>query len=284
MGLLGLLLSAYFILLLVRALVPDTGQMAFNQPYRLVVKLTEPVIAFAARLLPPRFRRLAALLAIGFLILLHGVLFMRGTGPGAGVYTWGFIRWSFLTGRPFWGLGAGLAHYLVLTYRLFVFLVLIVLISPGAAPDQVSRLIRSLLQPLLTIARDRRATAAVLPLLFTAAMTVLWRLYRAAGWLAGEGPVLGRALVNSLVLPLQLATVIVYLIFFRALLSWFQPDRRSAGAFAWLELFVEPFLRPFRRLNLVLGTIDLTPLAAIFAILIGRRILETILFQVFQAV
>lgn len=282
MGLLGLLLSAYFILLLVRALIPDTGQMAFNQPYRMVVKLTEPVIAFSARLLPPRFRRLAALPAIGFLILFHAVLFMRQAGPGAGEFAWGFIRWNFLTGRPFWGLGAGLAHYLILTYRLSVFLLLIVLISPGAAPDQVSRLIRTLLQPLFTLARDRRAAAVVLPLLFTAGMTVLWRLYRSAGWLEGEGPVLARALVNSLVLPLQLATVIVYLIFFRALLSWFQTDRRAAGAFVWLELFVEPFLRPFRRLNLVLGTIDLTPLAAIFAILIARRILETILSQIYQ--
>ncbi len=283
MGLLGLLLSAYFILLLVRALVPDTGQMAFNQPYRLVVKLTEPVISFSARFLPARFRRLAALPAIGFLILLHGVLFTREAGPGAGEFTWGFIRWSFLTGRPFWGLGAGLAHYLVLSYRLFFFLLLIVLISPGAAPDQVSRLIRSLLQPLFKLARDRRAAAIVLPLLFTAGMTVLWRLYRAAGWLEGEGAVLGRALVNSLVLPLQLATVIVYLIFFRALLSWFEATRRSTGPSVWLEHFVEPFLRPFRRLNLVLGTIDLTPLAAIFAILIARRILETVLFQVYRA-
>ena len=283
MGLLGLLLSAYFILLLVRALVPDTGQMAFNQPYRLAARLTEPVISFSARLLPLRFRRLAALPAIGFLILLHGVVLTGASGPQAGAFDWGFVRWVFIPAQPFWGLGKSLAHYLVLSYRVFAFLFLVVLVSPEISSDQVSRLIRTLVQPLTRALRGRGTAAAALPLIFTAAMFLLWRFFGAVGWVGAEGMMIGKTLVNSLVLVLRLATVIIYLIFFRAVLSWFEASRRWTGPFAWLELFVEPFLRPFWRFKLILSRIDLSPLAAIFTIWVGRKFAENILFEIYQA-
>lgn len=282
MGLLGLLLSAYFILLLVRAAVPDTGQIAFNQPYRLVARLTEPVISFSARLLPGRFRRLAAFPAIGFLILLHGVVLMGETGPRAGILTWGFVRWVFATGQPFWGLGAALAHYLVLSYRVFAFLILVALISPEISSDQVSRLIRTVIQPLIRASRSLRSAAILLPIAFTLAMVGLWRLYGAAGWLGVEGAFAVRTLVNSLVPPLQLTTVIIYLILFQAVFSWFEGGR-AAGAFSWLESFVEPFLQPLRRFHLVWGRIDLTPLAAIAALMVFRLVVERILSEIFRA-
>ncbi len=283
MGLIGLLLSAYFVFLLIRAVVPDTGQMAFNQPFRLVVKLTEPVIAFSARLLPPGSRRLAALPAIGLLILLHGVIFMGDSDPRAGIFSWGFISWDFATARPFWGLGAALGHYLVLTYRFLAFLFLVVLISPEISSDQVSRLIRTMVQPLIRVVRSRPAAAVLLPTAFTAAMAGLWSLLQALGGLGGEGRIFIRSLINSLVIPLQLTTLIIYLIIFQALLSWFDAGRRGAGAFSWLEFFVEPFLKPLRRFNLVLGRIDLTPLAAIFGLSIFRRVAERILWEVYRA-
>ena len=283
MGFIGLLLSAYFVLLVIRAVVPDTGQMAFNQPFRLVVKLTEPVVAFSARLLPPRSRRLGALPAIGLLILLHGIVFMGESGPQAGVFTWGFSDWSFVTVRPFWGLGAAVAHYLVLSYRILAFLLLVVLISPDISSDQVSRLIRSLIQPLVRAARSRAAAAGLLPVLFTLVISGLWRLYLALGWLGGEGALILRTLIDSLVLPLQLTTLVIYLIFFQAILSWFDGGRRGGGPFSWLEFFVEPFLKPLRRLNLVLGRIDLTPLAAIVGLMIFRGVAERILFEIYRA-
>jgi uncharacterized protein YggT (Ycf19 family) len=283
MDLLGFLLYAYFILLMTRLLIPDTGQMAFNQPYRLVVKLTDPVIAFSGRFLPPRSRRLAALPVIGLLILLHGVILRGETGSRTGTFTLGFIDWDFATARPFWGLGAVLAHYLVLSYRIFAFLLLIVLISPEIASDQVSRLIRSLVQPLIRAARSRWGAAVLLPASFTVAIAGLQRLYLAMGWLTGDGVFIGRTLINSLVLPLPLITVIIYLIIFQAVLSWFDGGRGAAGPFSWLEFFVEPFLRPLRRFNLVLGRIDLTPLAAIFALVIFRRLAERILSEIYRA-
>jgi len=283
MGLVGLLLSVYFILLLIRALVPDTGQITFNQPYRMVVKLTEPAVAFFARLLPPRARRRAAFPALGAVILLRGIILMGDPGLESGLFSWGFTGWRFTAAQPFWGVGCALAGYLVLVYQLFALLLLVILITPDAASfDQVSRLIRTLLQPLIRIARGRWPAAAALPLLFTAAMALLWMLYGALGWVDAAGMSVGKTLVNSLVIPLRLARVIVYLIIFRAILSWFDAARRSSGPFAWLELFVEPFLRPFRRFNLVLGRIDLTPLAAIVAIVVARKIVETILFEIYR--
>ncbi len=281
MGLVGLLLSVYFILLLIRALVPDTGQITFNQPYRMVVKLTEPAVAFFARLLPSRSRRRAAFPALGAVILLRGIILMGGESA---IFSWGFTEWRFAAARPFWGVGCALAGYLVLVYQLFALLLLVILITPGSASfDQVSRLLRTLLQPLIRTARGRWPAAAALPLIFTAAMALLWSLYGALGWVEAAEMSVGKTLVNSLVIPLQLATVIIWLIIFRAILSWFDAARRSGGPFAWLELFVEPFLRPFRRFNLVLGRVDLTPLAAIVAIAVGRRILETILFEIYRA-
>ncbi len=248
-----------------------------------MVRLTEPVIAFSARCLPRGAQRLAALPVLAAVLLLQGVLLMGESGPRAGIFTWGFTTWVFATGRPFWGVGAALARYLVLIYHFFVLLLLAVLITPDAASfDQVSRLVRTLLQPLIRIARGRWPAAAALPLVFTAAMVVLGKIYAAFGWISGEEMSIGRALVDSLVLPLQLATVIVWLIFFRAILSWFDAARRSSGPFVWLELFVEPFLRPFRRLHLVLGRVDLTPLAAIFALLVLRKIAEIVLLELYR--
>ncbi|MDP8237073.1 MAG: YggT family protein [Candidatus Erginobacter occultus] len=283
MGLVGLLLSVYFILLLIRALVPDTGQITFNQPFRMVVKLTEPVVAFFARLLPPRSRRRAAFPALGAVILLRGIILMGDPGLESGIFSWGFTGWRFAAAQPFWGVGCALAGYLVLVYQLFALLLLVILITPDAASfDQVSRLIRTLLQPLIRTVRGRWPAAAALPLIFTAVMALLWILYGALGWVDAAGMSVGKTLVNSLVIPLRLARVIVYLIIFRAILSWFDAARKSSGPFAWLELFVEPFLRPFRRFNLVLGRIDLTPLAAIVAIVLARKIVETILFEIYR--
>lgn len=282
-GLLGFLLSVYFILLLVRTLVPDTGQITFNQPYRLVVKLTEPVVAFSARNIPLRFRRLAALPPLAAVVLIQGIILMSETGPRAGIVVWGFTSWGFVTTRPFWGVGSALAGYLVLVYRLFALLLLVVLITPESASfDQVFRLIRTLLHPFIRAVRGRWTAVVVLPLAFTAAMALLWRLYGGIGWVRGEEMIIAKSLINSLVIPLQLATVIIYLIFFQAILSWFAAARRSSGPFIWMELFVEPFLRPFRRFNLILGRVDLTPIVVIVALLIIRKVTETILFEIYR--
>ncbi len=282
MGIIGLLFSIYFLLLLIRALIPDTGQIAFNRPYRLIVKLTEPVVAFLARLFPGRTGRAAPILGILLLIIFHGVLYAGETGRESSLFPCGISRWVFVTAVPFWGVGKSFAHYSLLTYRFLSLLLAITILSPQAsASDQVSRLAKSLLQPVLAPPWRRWMAAVALPVGATVMIIFLRELYQGVGWLGKEGINPVGAFLDSVALLIQLLTLIVYLLIFRAVISWFPAIRGYGGALSWLEFFTEPFLRPFRRMGLSLGSIDLTPLAAVFAIIITQKVLLGILGEIY---
>ncbi|MFH1037038.1 MAG: YggT family protein [PVC group bacterium] len=284
MGIIGLLFSIYFLLLLVRAIIPDTGQISFNRPYRLIVRLTEPVITVLARIFPGRSRRPAPVLGMLLLVLLNGVLYSGDTGRESGFFSCGISRWAFVTTAPFWGVGKSFAHYFILIYRFLALLLAVTLLSPlTSASDQVSRLVKSLLQPVLNSPWRRWTAAAAIPVIVTSMIILLRELYQAVGWLEGEGINPAGAFLDSLALLVQLFTVVVYLLIFRAVISWFPAIRGAGGPLSWLEFFTEPFLRPFRRLGLSPGSIDLTPLAAIFVIIIGQKILLSILGEIYTA-
>ena len=148
MGLIQLIFSVYFIFLLIRLTVPNTGQMAFNQPYQLVVKFTRPVLDFLGR--PFRRPPSAALaaLAVGLLILIQGLISTGGEGVSP-VYDLYFARLIFHPSSSLWGVGKSLIYFLGLTYRIYFFLMMITLVSPlRDSSDQISRLIKMLAFPL----------------------------------------------------------------------------------------------------------------------------------------
>jgi len=267
MGFIETVLSIYFILLLIRAVIPDTGQLTFNQPYRFIVKLTGPVVDNLAKIMGRSGRFWAPIMGMLLLVILQGMFYAGSTAPEARIFDCGLIPWIFSSRVAFWGIGKSLVSYLVLIYRVYALLLFISLISPlSSSSDQISRLIKAMIRPMERFGHARGMAPAILVVGFSLLLTVIWKIYQAVGWLGGEGMIPLKAGLNSLALTVRLISFIILLIFFRTILSWFNSSGRYGGHLAWLRLFTDPFLRPFKRMNLVIGSFDLTPLAAIFAL------------------
>ncbi|GAI46068.1 unnamed protein product, partial [marine sediment metagenome] len=105
MGIIETVLSIYFILLLIRAVIPDTGQMTFNQPYRVIVKLTGPVVNNLAKITDRIGRVWAPILGMLLLVILQGAIYAGATTVQARIFDCGLTRWVFSSNRTFWGIG-----------------------------------------------------------------------------------------------------------------------------------------------------------------------------------
>lgn len=268
-----LLFSIYFVLFLIRLLVPDTGQMTFNQPYQFAVKLTRPIITVLAKPFPPAGKRAAPLLALGLLVLLQGFFYTSEAGLNR-VYDCGFTRLVFVSDEPLWGIGKSLFYYLVLLYRVYAFLLLVVLLSPLLdSSDQFARLIKMMLCPLAKILKMRWLSLAVLSLIFSLFLVIVWLICQTIGWLAPQRALFIKAVFNAAVILVHLIPVLIFLIVVRVIFSWFAIFRSYRGPANWLELITDSFLRPFKKLNLVVEGFDLTPLAAIFILFVVQQLL-----------
>jgi len=283
MGFIETLLSIYFILLLIRAVIPDTGQLTFNHPYRFIVKLTGPVVDNLSKLLPQRGRMWAPITGMLLLIVLQGALYAGATTGQARIFSCGISPWVFYSNRAFWGVGKSFISYLVLIYRFYFLLLFISLVSPlSSSSDQISRLIKGILRPLERYHQTRPIIPVVLVIGFSLILTGVWKIYQAVGWLGAEGMVPLKAGLNSIALLLPLISVIILLIIARVIISWLEFKGVSSAAFlSWLKLFSDQFLLPFKRLNLVFGGFDLTPLVAIFTLYLIRELSEIILVSLY---
>ncbi len=276
-----LVFPIYFVFLLVRLLVPDTGQMTFNLPYRFIVKLTRPVVDNLARPLPHSLKRLSPLLAIALLILLQGIFYSGESGIYR-VFQCGFARLVFASNQPLWGLGKSLLAYLLLLYRLYLFLFFLVLLSPLLdSSEQTARLIKLLLRPFEKVLRLRWPAPALLFAAFVLVLGAAWRLYQAIGWVAPQKAIFLKAIAGGLTVPVQLISLVNFLIIARAVFSWFAAARPYRGPGFWLESITDPFLKPFKRMGLTAGNFDLTPLVAIFALYVLQKFLLIILAKIF---
>ena len=282
MGIIESILSIYFILLLIRAVIPDTGQMTFNQPYRFIVKLTGPVVNNLAKITGRSGRVRAPILGMLLLVILQGAIYAGATTVQARIFDCGLIPWVFSSNRAFWGIGKSFVSSLVLIYRFYALLLLIFLVSPlSLSSDQISRLIKGMIRPLERFRQARAIAPALVVVGFSLILTAIWKVYQAVGWLGEEGMVPLKAGLDSIALLVQLILVIILLIFVRAVISWFDSSGRYGGPLSWLKLFSDPFMRPFRRMNLVIGSFDLTPLVAIFALYIIRNLSLRILLSLY---
>jgi YggT family protein len=267
MGIIETALSIYFILLLIRTVIPDTGQLTFNHPYRVVVKLTGPVVNNLAKLLPRRGWIWAPITGMLLLIILQGAFYAGATTVQARIFKCGISHWTFYSNQAFWGVGKSFMSHLVLIYRFYLLLLFISLVSPlSSSSDQVSRLIKGLIRPLERSGPVRAIAPVMVVVGFYLILTVIWKIYQAIGWLGAEEMVPLKAGVDSIALLVPLISFISLLILARAVISWFDSSGRYTSAFSWLKLFSDPFLLPFRRLNLIVGSFDLTPLVAILAL------------------
>ncbi len=77
-------------------------------------------------------------------------------------------------------------------------------------------------------------------------------------------------------------TVYQYMVIAYVLMSWV-PQMRNTGIGQLLERLVEPFLAPFRRFIPTLGVIDVSPIAALFALMFARLGVFTLLDLFFRS-
>ena len=282
MGFIETILSIYFILLLVRAVIPDTGQLTFNHPYRFIVKLTGPVVDNLAKIMGRSGRIGAPILGMLLLVILQGMFYAGATTQEARIFDCGLIPWVFSSNVAFWGIGKSLVSYLVLIYRVYALLLFISLVSPlSYSSDQISRLIKAMIRPIERFRQAQGIAPAILVVGFSLLLTAIWKIYQAIGWLGEEGMVPFKAGLDSIALVVRLISFVILLIFARAILSWFNSSSRYGGPLSWLKLFTDPFMRPFRRMNLVIGSFDLTPLAAILALYIILNLSMRILVSLY---
>lgn len=115
-------------------------------------------------------------------------------------------------------------------------------------------------------------------LLVTFLLTLLetWLLYR----LAGLGLPMPALLVISLALLIQFAaTVVLWMIIIRAILSFVSPDPYNPVV-QMLYRLSDPILKPFQRLIPPIGGLDISPLFAVLALQLVRVLIAAPLIEV----
>jgi YggT family protein len=69
-------------------------------------------------------------------------------------------------------------------------------------------------------------------------------------------------------------TVMLFAIIIRAILSWFDPRGSNPVSRALIE-FTEPIIAPIRSVMPRMGMIDLSPMIAVFIIIMLQRMIQT---------
>ena len=263
----------YFLLLLLRLSIADTGQAAFNRAFQFVVKATDPALRMAVKFLPRRGRSAALWFCLFLIVFLRGLFFLAAAEADR-VFDFSLLHWNFNLDHGLWWLGKSFVYFFALIFQFYAFIFSVQLLWPAGVPgEELKRLIDLALVPLRL---DRWKPAG----LFTAAslfLGVLWAWFGFAGLLMGSAPrwwlspFLAAALVVRLI-PATIGLVIVAVI-----LNWL----RVVGVGRWssygLESLAEVFLRPFRPLRLRVGAFDLTPLVVVIVLLFMERLLMLML-------
>jgi YggT family protein len=130
------------------------------------------------------------------------------------------------------------------------------------------------IQKALPVLRGWNPAALLVTFLLTLLET--WLLYR----LAGLGLPLPALLVLSLALLIQFAaTVVLWMIILRAVLSFVSPDPHNPMV-QMLYRLSDPLLKPFQRLIPPIGGLDLSPVFAVLALQLVRVLIAAPLIDV----
>ncbi|HPJ71862.1 MAG TPA: YggT family protein, partial [bacterium] len=190
-------------------------------------------------------------------------------------------HWIFTAGSFFWGPARALAALAVFWYQVAAFFLFLECLSPGTA-NQMTRLSAQVLGPV------RRALPRPGPALlawvaaFGALLALVRVSYVAAGLLLPPSEPLIRGWLSAAGALLGFSGIVVLLLIARAVLSFLPPAGPRGGMGYMVETLTDPILRPFRALNLRIDRWDLTPAAAIVAVLVARRLAELVLFRLYE--
>jgi YggT family protein len=263
---------------LVRLLVPNTGQMYYNKPYQALVRLTD--IPLRLKSVPARYHDAFAhaLVRLG---QDHAIVISR---PGISSAFPAIVI-------PYASSGyASALHCSVTGFLKFLLLVsllgscIIWASSSQSITNHVLFILHRFLAALtfsLTIGRWRgevhekplqafAAAAAPLSALFVLSIYLgtAYGLIPSGDTSAGQFVI--RGLLMVLLMALNLAGMIIPLMIIRFFLGWVSAPQTTLTRI--LFAMTEPFLAPFRRLRLQSGTVDFSPIMAFMIVYLALHI------------
>jgi YggT family protein len=269
MGLINILFDLCFVALLVRAVVPNEGHLAFNRPYQRIIGVLDPLWK---KLKTPE--RQIGQLSWLMLLALTGARGMLWSAFGTNeldfkVMVINAARANLLQTQVLSAVAA-----IVFLLQVYAFITLAIVIGNlESRTDHYSRLMRALLGPFKKVAAPIRCLIPAVAMMFfwTAA---LWLLavtgVTPEHRLGISGNVLS-SIPMTLALIIDLARAWIVLLIVRCVMS-FVPIWRPPIVDV-IERMTDPMLKPFRSWRLRAGQFDLTPVVAIIALSFVHHVL-----------
>lgn len=266
MGLINLVFDCCFLVLLVRAVVPNEGHMAFNRPYQRIIGVLEPI--WTKLKVHGRQAGQVSWLILLVLVGFRGILWSL---YGTNVLDFKVIVITASRANLYQSQALSFVAVTVFLLQVYAFITLAIAIGGlENRTDHYSRLMRALLGPL------KKLPPAVRCIVPAVALVLFWSV---ALWsmvivglvpehrLGTAGCALG-AVPITLALIVDLARIWIVLIIVRAILS-FVPVWRPPVVDV-IERMTDPALKPLQRFKLKAGNFDLGPLVAVLILVVLR--------------
>ena len=254
------LFDVYCFILLMRFVVPFTGQMYFNPAYQFLVKITEPVIKMTKYLsfnTSSRFVPLIGLLCVFIIKVLLKTVFHSGV-PVSVIVVASLYELIALIFK---------IYFLVLTLRCFK--------AFRSSFDNISRILKDMVEPLVLFGRRFSGNEKVisgialgtLMGIFVVIVFIISAFLMGIGYKVVPGlALLSFSAFNVFVEVIGALRIYSYIIFIRILLSWFGPSYDNNFLYAFVFNSTEPYLSIFKRARLIVGSIDFGPVAALLVL------------------
>lgn len=268
-----LILNLSALLFMVRCFFTDPEEMFFHPLLRKLANLSEPVLLFFKenRILNNRIHPIIPFIAILFIkgLIIEGSTNYNYTASLSTFSVSLYEYITFLVKVLFWScwLIASSQNYHIHTD---VVSLLHTVINKILSSNPVTRKISVRNTPF------RAFSMLIIALLVIIMLTAFIQEY----YLTGKIPfiplfllsvkIIFKAIVESL-------SFMPFLLFIRIILSWFMPPPTTI--FLLLNTVTEPILAPLRRLNLVIGMIDLSPIVAFIILNLIIQILQKVLLS-----
>jgi YggT family protein len=245
--LIDLIINIYIILLFMRMFLTEYER--YDAILDMVFQATDPIVVPLATALRSRVVQLAPLLIIVVLLLLKGVLV--GSIPIA------------------------LEGFISTLLKVYILTIIITSAFREAYLNPIVNLGQRMVRPVRRLATYvspqpmavNVLAAVILVLLHSVALFVL----------RGDELSLAKSAIISLSIVVDLTRFFVLVLFLYVILSWFSPDPRNPLV-QLLTLIAVPMLEPIRRvIPPIAGVIDLSPIVAMFALLIINDVLHRLL-------
>lgn len=246
-GLINFIINFYIFLFFIRMFM--TTRERYDSILGMVYRATDPVLGYIGSSLRLNQFNYAPLLVVFVLLLLKGLLFQSIPGAFRGFFSFLFQVYA-------------LTLIVIMSYREYF-------VNP------IINFAQRLVNPIRAIAANISNNLLTVNMVSLVIVIVLHTfIIFILNGLMGANPVypVKTALLTSLVLILNLTDFFIKVIIINAILSWVSPDPMNPLV-QLLSLLSAPIVEPFRRfIPPLAGMLDLSPIAAIFALMFARQI------------